>query len=352
MDMTENINSLNTVTKSQLGVALVGLGRYSSGQLGPALRETKHCFLSAVVSGSEEKRRKWQTEYGLKDSNLYSYDDFDQIRNNPDIDIVYIVLPNALHAEYVIQAARAGKHVICEKPLATTVEDGHRMIQACKDAGVWLSVGYRLHFDPYNKEMMRLGQEKIMGKVKKIIADDSMEMGNEWRVNGSLSGGGPLMNNGIYCVQAAQYISGENPIAVRATFMPVTDPPKFKEVEEGINWEMEFPNGITAFCKSSYSRNGNLLRAEAENGWFELNPAYEYEGLKGHTSEGEMSFPDINQQAEQMDDFALCIKNNVPSKVRGEMGLRDLTILSAIYQSAKSGKRITLDLAPYESIYI
>lgn len=327
-----------------LGVMLVGLGEYAGKQLAPALKETKHCALKAVTSGDAAKRKKWQEEYSLKAGNVYSYDNFDEIKNNPEIDIVYIVLPNAMHADYVVRAAKAGKHVICEKPLATTVEDCRRMIKACEEAGVQLSMGYRLYFDHFNQEMMRLGQEKVMGSITKIIADDSMDVGekDQWRLKGKLAGGGPLVNSGIYCIRAAQYVTGEWPVAVSATFLPVTDADKFNEVEEGIRWEMEFANGLTAYCESSYSRNGNLLRVEAENGWFELEPAYEYNGLKGKTSQGEMDFPEVNQQAVQMDDFAICLKNKEKSRVAGEMGLRDVQIITAIYESARTGKKVKL----------
>jgi predicted dehydrogenase len=340
-----------TATKDKLGVALVGLGRYSEGQLGPALKETEHCYLAGVVSGSSQKREKWKNKYDLKDENLFSYENFDDIHNRPDIDIVYVVLPNSMHADYVIRAARAGKHVICEKPLATSVEDCHRMIAACGEAGVMLSVGYRLHFEPFNKEMMRLGQEKIFGDVHKIIADDSMKIEeHEWRVEGHLAGGGPLMNNGVYCVQAAIFIVGEVPTSVRAEFHPKTKPNFFKTVEEGITWEMEFPGGQKALCETSYTKDGNLLKAEAKSGWFQLEPAYEYDGLKGKTSQGKMKFPAINQQAAQMDDFALCIMNETESRVPGEMGCRDVEIMMAIYESAKTGTTIDLHLEGYSNL--
>ncbi|HYG18093.1 MAG TPA: Gfo/Idh/MocA family oxidoreductase [Ohtaekwangia sp.] len=335
----------------KLGIALVGLGRYSEGQLGPALKETQHCYLAGVVSGDAAKRGKWKSKYDLRDANLYDYQNFDAIKDNPAIEIVYVVLPNAMHAEYVIRAAEAGKHVICEKPMATSVADCHRMIDACNAAGVKLSVGYRLHFDPYNQEVMRLGQQEIFGPVTKVLADDSMNIEkHEWRLEGPLAGGGPLMNNGIYCVQAALYITGELPVAVRAEFFPVTNPSRFSTVEEGIGWSMEFPSGKKALCESSYVKDGNLIRVEAAQGWFELEPAYEYKGLKGRTSEGPIEFPTINQQAAQMDDFALCVKNNTTSKVPGEMGLRDVEILMAIYESARTGERVELNMDAYKTL--
>lgn len=341
-----------TNDQQKLGVALVGLGRYSEGQLGPALAETQHCYLAGVVSGSEEKRRQWQARYDLPGSNLYHYDTLEAMAGNPAIDIVYVVLPNALHAEYVIRAAKAGKHVICEKPMATSVEECRQMIHACREAGVLLSMGYRLHFDPFNKEMMRLGQDEVFGKVKRIVADDSMTIEKEeWRLDGALAGGGPLMNNGVYCVQAALFVTGELPVAVRAEFSPKTRPDLFRTVEEGIQWEMEFASGKKAICESSYSKDGNLLRVTAERGWFELDPAYEYKGLKGRTSQGPMEFPAIRQQAAQLDDFALCVKRGGASRVPGEMGMRDVEIMMAIYESArKGGERVTLHLEAYQDM--
>jgi len=338
--------------EKKMGIALVGLGRYSQKHLGPALTETVYCRLAGLVSGDAEKCDKWGVEYNLKEKNLYSYKNFDTIRSNRDIDIVYVAVPNALHAEFVIRAARAGKHVICEKPMATNLEDCHRMIDACREAGVKLSMGYRLHFDPFNQEMMRLGQNRVLGSINRIIAKNSFEVGdkNQWRLKPELSGGGPLMDIGIYCVQGALYTVGELPVAVRARFLSKTNPDKFRDVEEGIEWQMEFPEGIIATCDTSYSKNENLLRAETVSGWFELNPAFEYYGLKGQTSEGPVTLTSVNQQAAQMDDFALCIQNNGETRVPGEMGLRDLQILLAIYESARTQKRVELQLQEFQNL--
>jgi predicted dehydrogenase len=340
------------VPERKLGIALVGLGTYSEEELGPALTETTYCRLAGVVSGSAEKRERWRHEYNLKEQNLYSYGNFDDIRFNHDIDIVYIVLPNAMHAEYVIRAARAHKHVICEKPMATSVEDCRRMIDACRQAGVRLSIGYRLHFDPFNQEMMRLGQNGTFGTLRNVVAKNGMDAGekHQWRLKQDLAGGGPLMDVGIYCVQGVLYTLGELPVAVTAQFHRKTDFEKFAEVEEGLDWEMEFPSGVKAICQTSYSQEYNILRAEAENGWFELQPAYAYNGLKGKTSDGPMTLTSLNQQAAQIDDFALCVQNNTPTRVPGEMGLRDLEILMAIYKAAQTGKRVELRLQEFQKL--
>lgn len=343
------VQTLLPAEERKLGIALVGLGTYSEQQLAPALKETMYCRLTGIVSGSENKRAKWQRQYNLKDKNLYSYENFDSIRSNSDIDIVYVVLPNALHADFVIRAARAGKHVICEKPMATSIEDCNRMIEACKEAGVKLSVGYRLHFDPFNQEMMRLGQNKVFGSIEGVIAKNGMDVGtrDQWRLDHELAGGGPLMDVGIYCVQGVLYTLGELPIAVTAVFHEKTDTQKFDEVEEGISWKMEFSSGVTARCECSYKDESDVLRAEAASGWFELQPAYAYNGLKGQTSEGRMMISSVNQQAAQMDDFALCVQNQSETRVPGEMGLRDIRILLAIYESARTQRRIELHLEEF-----
>src|SRR6185503_7876054 len=141
----------------KLGIALLGLGGYAGGQLAPALQSTERCYLAGIVTGTPSKISTWQSKYSIPDKNVYNYESFDSIKDNKDIDIVYVVTPNSLHKEFVIRAAQAGKHVICEKPMALSVEDCDAMIAACKKAGKMLSIGYRLHFEPYNLEMVRLG---------------------------------------------------------------------------------------------------------------------------------------------------------------------------------------------------
>ncbi len=326
----------------KLGIALVGLGQYSQGQLAPALQETSHCYLAGIVTGTPDKIDKWRRKYAIPEGNVYNYENFDAIATNPEIDIVYVVLPNAMHAEYTIRALKAGKHVICEKPMAVTVADCDRMIAAATEAGKLLSIGYRLHFEPHNMEMMQFGQEQRMGKVQHIIAENGMGSTEGWRLDKTLAGGGPLMDLGIYCVQAARYTLGMEPIAVTAQEGPKTDPEKFKDVEESLAWQMEFPGGVTALCKTSYSESMDVLRAEAEYGWAKLEPAYPYNGISGETSAGAMDCTEVNQQAYQMDDFAKAIKAGRDTPVPGAMGRQDVKLLEAIYRAMATGERVAL----------
>ena len=333
-------------TERKLGIALVGLGKYSAEQLAPALLETQHCYLAGIVTGTESKIAEWKTKYTIPDNNIYNYENFDQISNNKDIDILYIVLPNAMHAEYVIRGAKAGKHIICEKPMALSVRQCDEMIKACKDAGKLLSIGYRLHFEPHHRDAMKMGQSKIFGNLTYIHAAHGSSDTKGWRLDRKLAGGGPLMDLGIYCIQAARYTTGMEPIAVTAKEGKKTDHARFDGIEESLSWEMEFANGLMAVCETSYSADMDILHADAAHGWFELSPAYAYEGIKGKTATGFIDLPNINQQALQMDDFAHAILTNGEVKVPGEMGRTDVKIIQAIYEAMKTGNRV--EIAAYD----
>lgn len=335
----------------KLGIALVGLGGYSHGQLQPALRLTQHCKLMGVVTGSKEKGQKWAKEFGFPEKNIYGYNTMSRLIDNPDIDIVYVVTPNSLHPEHVIAAAWARKHVISEKPMANSVAECNAMITACRTNGVKLSVGYRLHFDPLHQELMRLAREKDFGAFMKMSGGLAFPIRRRvWRVEKKMAGGGPLMDIGIYCVQAACMAAGlsaasapgsEVSLAITAREHPKTRPEFFLDVEEGLDWTMEFANGAKAEFMTSYDKGMDRFRAEGDKGWIEFAPAFAYGGLKATTSKGPLNASVPSQQALQIDDFALCVRDNKPSRVPGELGRRDMVIIEAIYQSAQSGgKRI------------
>ena len=326
----------------RLGIALLGLGSYASGELGPALRETKNCYLAGVVTGHPEKGERWAAEYGLKKQNIYNYENFDRIADNGDIDIVYVVTPPALHPEFTIRAAKAGKHVISEKPMATSVADCDRMIAACKAAKVKLAIGYRLHFDLYHRELMRHAREQDFGQFTKMNGVFSFVFGQHaWRVEKKLAGGGPLMDVGIYVLHAAcMAANGAAPIAVSAHEEPKLRPEFFNEVEETIRWTMEFASGAKCDCLSSYNQSGNHFRAEGAKGWMDFDPAFSYRGIACQTSRGPLNLSSINQQAAHMDDFADCIRSGRNTSVPGELGRRDMQIITAIYEAARTSKRV------------
>ena len=278
----------------KLGVALMGLGLYSRGQLGPGLLKTKLCRFAGAVTGSHAKGVKWGREYGFPERNIWDYDNIHEMSGNPDIDVVYVVTPNGLHAEHAIKAAEAGKHVICEKPMANSVADCDAMIAACAKANVRLSIGYRLQFDPHHIELDRLAREKDFGLLSRMSGEDSWIVRERaWRIEKSLSGGGPLMDVGIYVIQAACRGAMGQPDAVTARELPKTNPALFNEVEEAIEWTMEFPGGVTCRGMSSYARGGNRFRAEGPKGWIQLEPAFGYGGLQVTTSRGRLEIPAV-----------------------------------------------------------
>jgi len=333
--------------KESLGIALVGLGSYSTYQLAPALRDTQYCHLAGIVTGTPSKEHQWAQQYQIPEKNIYSYSNFDEIADNDAIDIVYVVLPNAMHAEYTIRAAKAGKHVICEKPMAISVAECDEMIRACEKAGVELAIGYRLHSEPYTQEVKRIVREKTFGEVLYVSADAAyISRGNpeQWRLNIDLSGGGALMNMGIYSIQSAIYGCGKNPVSVRAQEFS-TRPEYFKRTDETITAQFEFPGGAVGNIMTSHNANANRLYASCEQGWFELQPANNYGPLHGQTSEGALEFPHERQQKLQMDDFARHILYGTKNLAPGEMGKRDMIIVEAIYQSIAEGSaKIPLDL--------
>jgi glucose-fructose oxidoreductase len=331
-----------------LGVALCGLGNYSRGQLAPALRLTRACALRGVITGNRDKGLAWAREFGFPERNVYSYATMARLVDNPDIDIVYVVTPNALHPEHVIAAAWAGKHVICEKPMANTVADCNAMLAACRAARVRLSIGYRLHFEPHHRELRRLAREGDFGPLRRLSGGLAFTINRRvWRVEKALAGGGPLMDIGIYCVQAA-CLAADTDGAAHATFAPVAvrarEHPKrradlFRDVEEGITWSMEFANGAAGEFSTSYNGGEDRFRAEGERGWLEFAPAFPYGGIQLRTSAGapRVGAAPQSQQALQMDDFARCVREGRESPVPGEMGRRDMVILEAIYRSAAAG---------------
>jgi glucose-fructose oxidoreductase len=270
-----------------------------------------------------------------------------QLASNPDIDVVYVVTPNGLHAEHCIAAAKAGKHVICEKPMATSVADCDSILAACRAARVRLMVGYRLHYEPHTAEFARLGREKVFGPFMRMEGANGFRMGsgsnasNTWRLDKKLAGGGPLMDMGIYVVQAACMGKGEAaPAAVTAAFDPVTRPEVFSEVEESVRWTMEFADGAVAKCHATYAEGVSWFKAEAAGGWARLEePAFYYDEPLLTTSLGPVVRPKVNHQAVQLDGMALEILDNRPSIAPGEMGRRDIAVAEAIYAAAASGGR-------------
>jgi predicted dehydrogenase len=329
-----------------LRVAIMGLGSYGT-RVAEAMQACSKAKLAGVISGTPSKVKAWQSKYNIPESNCYNYDNFDQIKNNKDIDAVYVITPNALHHDQVIRVAKAGKHVICEKPMAINATEARAMVDACKRANVKLLVGYRMHFEAKTLEIVRMRNDGELGKILFFQGLSGFTIGdpNQWRLNKQLAGGGAMMDIGIYSVNGARYMVGEEPIWVTAQEVK-TNPVKFKDgVDETITFQLGFPSGAVASCLSTYSMN-NLDRffVNGEKGFGELAPATGYGPIEGRTHNGELTQPHITHQTVQMDEMAsIILENKKPViPVDGEEGLRDMVIIDAIFEAVRSGKKVAL----------
>jgi predicted dehydrogenase len=329
-----------------LRVALMGLGSYAN-RVAEAMMACKKAKLTGVISGTPSKIKTWQSKYSLPEKNCYNYENFDRIKDNADIDAVYITTPNALHHPQCLRLAQAGKHVICEKPMALNEREGKEMVDACKKANVKLLVGYRMHFEPKTLEVIRLRKEGAFGKILFFQGQCGFRIGdpNQWRLNKALAGGGAMMDIGIYAVNGARYLIGEEPVWVTAQETK-TDPVKFKEgVDETILFQFGFAGGAVASCLSTYSMN-NLDRffLNGEKGFAEMQPSTGYGPIKGRTHMGELTHPHVTHQTVQMDEMAdIILRGKQPVvPVDGEEGLKDLKIIDAIYEAVKTGKKVDL----------
>lgn len=326
-----------------LRVAIMGLGGYAT-RVADAMQSCRKAKITALISGTPAKLEDWKKRFNIADKNCYNYSNFDNIKDNPDVDAVYIITPNALHKEHAIRVAKAGKHVICEKPMAVNAADALQMVNACKSANVKLLIGYRMHFEPKTLEIVKMRMNGELGKILYFEGLSGFRIGDpgQWRLTKELAGGGALMDIGIYSVNGARYMVGEEPEWVTAQETK-TDRVKFKEgVDETIQFQLGFPSGAIASCLSTYNMN-NLDRffLNGEKGFGMLHPATGYGPIEGETHQGKLTHPHITHQTVQMDEMADIILDNkkpiVP--VDGDEGLKDMKIIDAIYEAVRTGKK-------------
>ena len=337
----------------RVGVAVVGLGRLALEEILPAFGEAKKSRLVALVSGTPHKAAQVAAQYGIRPEAVYDYAGFDRIRDNPAIQVVYIVLPNSMHKEYTIRAAQAGKDVLCEKPMAMSSADGQAMIDACRKAQRKLMIAYRCQYEPYNREVLRLVREATFGPIRFIDAVNVQNQGDgaQWRFKRALAGGGSLPDVGLYCLNAARFLTGEEPVEVIArSFSPPGDP-RYAEVEETVNFMLRFPSGVVANCATSYGMHeSRLLRVHTPGGAISLDGAFAYHDKQlriAHRdgraeSVDERRIPMQNQFALEMDHMADCVLTDREPHTPGEEGVQDHRVMEAIYRSASSGQPVAL----------
>lgn len=326
----------------KVGYAMVGLGRISMQHLAPSLKVSKIAKVTALVSGHREKAEKMAADYGIPAKNIYSYENYDAIADNPDIDAVYVALPNSMHAEYTIRAAKAGKHVLCEKPMATTVADAQAMIDACRQANRKLMIAYRCQFEPATLRAVELIRSGKLGKIQGIESANGFNIrAGEWRLNMKLAGGGPLMDMGVYSLNACRFLTGEEPADIKANWSVIDQDGRFGEVEENIGWTMRFPSGTVASCNTTYGANmPGFYRVHGSKGMLHMEPAFGYEGL--HLTariQGEPPIDELNTEKDpaqftrEADHLANAILHDGELRAGGEEGLRDMKLMMEIYRS-------------------
>lgn len=331
-----------------LRVAIMGLGSYGT-RVADAMQQCTKAKLVGVISGTPSKITAWQGKYNIPAKNCYNYDNFDNIKDNPDIDAVYVITPNALHKEQVIRVAKAGKHAICEKPMAVNAKDAQQMVDACKKANVKLLIGYRMHFEPKTLEVIRMRKAGEFGTIRFFQGLSGFVIGDptQWRLNKSLSGGGAMMDIGIYSINGSRYMVGEDPVWATAQETK-TNPSKFKEgIDETIQFQLGFPSGAVASCLSTYNMNFlDKFYINGEKGFAEMQPSTGYGPIEGKTHKGPLTQPHMTHQTLQMDGMAeLIFEGKQPVvPVDGEEGVKDMKIIDAIFESIKTGKKVSLSL--------
>ena len=333
----------------KLGWAVVGLGSLAMHEILPAFAKCEKSKVTALVSGHPDKANKLAQQYGVNPKNIYNYQNYDSIKDNPEVDVIYIVLPNGMHAEYAIRGFQAGKHVLTEKPMANTPVECQKMIDAGRKAGKKLMVAYRCRYEPYNKEAIRIARSGELGPTQVILANNGWRVTNpdQWRMKKDLAGGGSMMDIGIYALQAARYLSGEEPTEVNAFIYTTPNDPRFTEVEENINFQLRFPSGILANCTSSYGYDAQShYRVIGTTGWLEMEPATIYRDLSMRVHKNgvteEKRLPVVDHFAVEMDHMSECVAQNKEPLTPGEEGLRDLKIMMAVYKAASTGKTVKL----------
>ena len=330
-----------------VGLAIVGIGTLSMNQILPGLAKTKHCFAAALVSGHPDKAKAQCEKHGIDPKNIYSYENYEAVKDNPAVQAVYVVLPNAMHAEYTVRAAKVGKHVLTEKPMEVSSAKCREMIEACRAAGKKLMVAYRLRYEPNNQRMIEMCRKQQYGPLRLISANNTQNTNAPNIRLSKKTGGGPVGDVGVYCINACRYLTGEEPVEVVAMQTKPANDPRFEEVPASVTFQLRFPSGVLAHCACGFDETScRDFRVIAKDGFYGLDPAYDYHGIRGYvnTNKGreDLKAPDINQFAAEMDHMAQCVLDDKQPLTPGEEGLADMKVIAAIDASIEGGKVVRI----------
>lgn len=338
----------------RVGYAIVGLGEYASQQIMPAFREAKRSRLAALVTGDRAKGERLAAEYGLPNGSVYTYDEMAKLRDNPRVQVGYVITPNSTHLQYAEALAKAGKHVLSEKPMEISVEKCRRMIEVTRQAGVKLMIGYRAQYEPFNEECIRLCRSGELGRLRLITSEHGRQLEPEkekrdtWRAKKALAGGGSLMDIGVYALNASMYLSGEVPVEIDAREDTDRSEPRFAEVEDTIRFNLRFPSGLIANLCSGYSwSETKRYSVIGDKKKLDLDPATDYYRhnltLTDKRGKSEPSIQEQSQFARQLDHYSQAIQENTPIRTPGEMGLRDVALMMKIYVAARTGRPVKVN---------
>jgi len=330
----------------QVGYAVVGLGHFAQDAILPAFEHAKeNSRLAALVSGDPEKARELGERYGVP---VFSYERLEECLALPEVEAVYIAVPNSLHSEYAVRAARAGAHVLCEKPLATTEAECREMIRACEESDVRLMTAYRLHFEQANLTAVEAVRKGKIGDPRLFTSTFSFQVkAPNIRIERD-KGGGVLWDIGVYCVNAARYLFRAEPVEVFA-FCDKGQDPRFAEVEEAASVVMRFPEGkLAAFNVSFGAEAVATYELVGTEGTLRVDNAYEYKGelrweLMSEGKKRKGKVPERDQIAPELLTFSDCILEGRDPEPDGWEGLTDVRIISALYESARTGQPAKLE---------
>ena len=336
----------------KVGWAIVGLGQLALEEIMPAFAGCHSSEPVALVSGHPDKARKVAAAYGIKREAIYDYESYDRLAEDKSVEVIYIVLPNSMHADFTIRGLRAGKHVLCEKPMAVSVAECESMIAEAKKAERQLGVAYRLHSEPLNRKVIELCAEKKFGRIKSFTSSNCQDVKAPNIRLSKVLGGGPVGDVGIYSINAARYVTGEEPVEVTALAHQPTDDPRFREVPESVVFTMRFPSGVLATCDCSFGvGESRRYRVHCAKGFIEMDPAFSYRGLRLRTKSGEtegtqtaenaeMLIEEVDHFTAEMDHFSQVVRDGIPLRTPGAMGLADMRVLAAIMEAARTGRTV------------
>jgi predicted dehydrogenase len=348
--MLPSVSAAAQNAERKVGYCVIGLGTIADHFM-RGVQTSSNSKITGLVSGHRDKAERIAAQYGVPKSSIYSYEDMDKFRDNKTIDAVYVALPNSMHAEYTIRSAKAGKHVLCEKPMSTTVSEAEAMIAMCKTAQVQLMIAYRCHYEPLHLKAVKLIRDGALGKVQTLDGAFGFNAApGAWRLNKALAGGGSLFDVGIYVVNACRYLTGEEPVKFNAVTSTIDQDGRFLTVEENVSWTLKFPSGVIATGSSTYgAQMPGYIKAFGSKGWLEIAPAFNYDGvrLRAKFWTGAKGAPDIeideaNPETDPMhftreaNHFSECVIQRKTPKSPGEEGLRDMRYIEALYASVRA----------------